>query len=366
MVKNKIKNILNGQYILVLFIFSILIIISGCKKNPVTPPDNSGVDTTSHNFVWQADTLGVYPSYLQSVWGTDANNVYAVGLIIYSYSPYKFTAIVHWDGAKWTSMDYEEGWLNSIYGFGKNDIWAVGYWQVDYNRYALITHWDGKSWTTWKLQQYKVLSAVWGTSSSNLYAVGEAGLVLHYNGTNWTQQQSRTELSIVDIWGVDNSHIFASGLQGSTASGILLESDGHLWNTIMKGVINPDSSTLYGEFESVWGNSSDKLILVGSLCYEGTTENWKLSDIPYNSPGNNIVGLTAMNHVRGDASNNIFICGDRDLIIHWNGKSWNIYYQFFDKTKQSSLDGVWVKDKSVFIVGYENSLSQAIIYRGVQ
>ena len=109
------------KYILFVSItFAVIVfLIDGCKKNPVAPPNNNGTDTTSHNFIWTADTLGVYPSYLHGVWGTDLNNVYAVGLIIYSYSPYTFTGIIHWDGTKWTSMDYHEGWLNSIYGFGK-------------------------------------------------------------------------------------------------------------------------------------------------------------------------------------------------------------------------------------------------------
>ena len=353
------------KYLLVSIIIILLLTDIGCKKNPISPSNNNGADTTSHSVLWQADTMGVYPSYLHGVWGTDVNNVYAVGLIIYSYNPYSFTAIIHWDGTKWTSMDYHEGWLNSIYGFGKNDIWSVGSWNLDYNQYSLIAHWDGNSWTTWKFQQYGNLFAVWGTSSSNLYAVGAGGLILHYDGSNWIQQQSGTTMLLRDVWGIDDKHIFASGDQDSTGGGVLLESDGNSWRTITKGG-NIDSTTLYGEFFSVWSSSINKLILVGSLCYEGTPGNWKLSDIPYNSPGNNLIGLTGMNYVRGDAANNVFICGYRDLIIHWNGNSWFIYNQFFDKTKQSSLNGIWVKDKNVFIVGYENGISQAIVYRGTQ
>lgn len=355
------------KYSLILLIIYLLLLGSGCKKNPVVvPPDNKGGgDTTSHNFVWQADTIGIYPSYLHGVWGTDINNVYAVGLVFFSYSPYTFTAIMHWDGLKWTSLDYHEGDLSSIYGFGENDIFAVGAWQVDNNRYALITHWDGKSWTTWKLQQYNQLLAVWGINSSNLYAVGWNGLILHYDGSAWTKQESGITMVLRDVWGMDDKHIFASGYQESTGEGVLLQSDGNSWKTITKGG-NIDSTTLYGQFKSVWGNTINKLILVGSLSYEGSPEYWKLSDIPYNSPGENLRGLSAMNCVRGSASNNVFICGDRDLIIHWNGKSWHIYNQFFNKAKQSSLWRIWTKDKSVFIVGYENSSSQAIVYRGTQ
>jgi hypothetical protein len=233
-------------------------------------------------------------------------------------------------------------------------------------RIALITHWDGQSWTTWEPQQYGELTAVWGTNSSNLYAVGAAGLVIHYDGSNWTQQQSGTSVDLNYIWGLDNTHIFATSFESNTGTGTLLESNGNSWNIVTTGGINPDSTTLYGDFKSIWGSSVNKLNLVGSLSYEGSPGNWKLSNIPDNSEGNNLIGLTGMNHVSGAASNDIFICGDRDLMIHWNGASWYIYNQFFSKTKQSSLQGVWMQNNYVCITGYENSLSEAIVYRGVQ
>ena len=90
-----------------------------------TEPGN-GSDTTSHAFVWTADTIGIYFSSLRDVWGTDINNVYAVGLVILSDSPYTYTAIMHWDGTKWSSSNYLEGSLYGIYGFNANDIWVVG------------------------------------------------------------------------------------------------------------------------------------------------------------------------------------------------------------------------------------------------
>ena len=150
----------------------------------------------------------------------------------------------------------------------------------------------------------------------------------------------------------------------------MLQSDGKSWKTITIGItqagISIDSAKLYGNFSGIWTNSQDRLILVGSLCYEGYPGYWKLSDIPNNTPINNFYGLSFMRAVLGSASDNIFVCGDRDLMIHWNGGSWYIYNQFFDKSKQSSLTGIWVKNNSVFVVGYENSGNEAIVYKGTQ
>lgn len=354
-----------SKYSLIIIVL-VVINITSCKINPLSSPTNNLPDTTSHNYSWQIDTIGIYPSNIDGVWGTDRNNVYAVGLIFYSYSPYTFTGITHWDGEKWNSMDYHEGYLHDIYGFGSNDIWAVGHWQVDYNQYALITHWNGSTWATWKLQQYPGLYGIWGSSSSNIYAVGTGGIIIHYDGSSWVKQSSGTSMDLVDICGIDTNNIYICGFATSTASGILLNYTGNTWNTVTMGGVTNDSLKLFGEFESLWRNSKKNLYLVGSLSYEGLPGNWKMSDIPNNSPGPNLTGLASMECVRGSEDNNVFICGSRDLIIHWNGRSWNIYNQFFDKSKQSSLHGIWTKDKNVFIVGYENGLSQAIVYRGNQ
>ncbi len=258
------------SYFSILFLLPFLFLNVECKKETTIEPSFKQLDTTSHNFAWTADTIGIYPSYLHGIWGSDVNNVYAVGLIVLSNPPaYAYTGIMHWDGTLWTSQDYQEGDLRGIFGFGPNDIWAVGSWSIDYNPYSLITHWDGKTWTTWKPQQYNLLSALWGTSSSNLYAVGLSGLILHYDGKAWTQQQSGTTMDLADIWGTDNSHIWAAGYQTSTGDGVLLQYDGVSWKTITRGGNTSDTS-LYGNFYGVWCNSTDKIILVGSLCYEGT------------------------------------------------------------------------------------------------
>lgn len=348
------------------YTYQAMSLYDGHITNRTDPVQVTTLDTTSHQFTWAMDTLGIYPSDLHGVWGTDANNVYAVGLIFYSYDPYRFTGIVHWDGTQWTSMEYHEGDVNDIYGFGPDDIWAVGSYQVGYEGFALIAHWDGQQWTTWKHHEYGGLAAVWGTSSSNLYAVGANGLILHYDGQQWIPQESGTSLSLNDIFGLNSKHIYVTGKELSSGSGVLLRYNGKTWRTLTRGGYPQDSAMLYGIFRSVWASSSRKLYVVGALSYEGVPGNWMLSEIPYNAPGDNLVGLTAMNRVRGTTSSNVFICGDRNLMIHWNGNSWHLYHQFFDKTKNSSLKDIWTQNENIFVVGYEGGLSSAVIYRGTQ
>jgi len=190
-----------------IFLLTLVIILSSSACHKSKEP--SGSDTTSHSFVWTADTIGTYFSSLRDVWGTDVNNVYAVGYIVLSDSPYTYTAIMHWDGTQWTSSNYQDGTLDGIYGFSANDIWVVGEVPLAGSPYELISHWDGRKWNSTEFNQYGPLTKIWGTNSSSVNAVGLGGLILYYDGHSWNQQQSGTSLDLRSVWGIDDSHVYA-------------------------------------------------------------------------------------------------------------------------------------------------------------
>ena len=47
----------------------------------------------------------------------------------------------------------------------------------------------------------KVLNGVWGSSSSDVYAVGQLGGILHYDGDSWSKMASGTSIGLSGIWG---------------------------------------------------------------------------------------------------------------------------------------------------------------------
>jgi len=53
------------------------------------------MDTTSHNFIWEIDTLGIGGSYLNDVAIIDENNIWVVGNIETDTATYN---AAHWDG----------------------------------------------------------------------------------------------------------------------------------------------------------------------------------------------------------------------------------------------------------------------------
>lgn len=334
--------------ILIVILLTALFNFSCDTTEPLTNGGNN-VDTTSHEFNWAIDTIGGLSSNLNDVWGIDENNVYAVGLVILSLSPFNVANIMHWDGAEWRKIEYLEGTLFSIYGFEKNDIWVCGYWRVDDNAYALISHWDGVEWRTWKFNEFPGLNSIWGTSSQNMYAVGTEGTILHYNGNAWQKMSSGITEELREIWGINDREIYAVGNSRTTFNGIILKFNGQQWIKINDHTFRPDKPS--GELLSVWGGSSNRFYVDRFMGHDTT---WALVDWPRDN--------TLIDDIFGSAENNIFAVGSFDLIMHYNGNTFHRYH-FYKKPSGGRLKGIFATQSHVFIVGSSQEF-KGVVYRG--
>ena len=95
---------------------------------------------------------------------------------------------------------------------------------------ASTSHW------TWQnpLVQGNALRRVWGTSPSDIFAVGDSGTILHYDGSTWSSMISGTDYRLDDIWGSSPSDVFAVGFSQSTTIGIILHYDGFNWSCLRR------------------------------------------------------------------------------------------------------------------------------------
>jgi hypothetical protein len=71
---------------------------------------------------------------------------------------------------------------------------------------------------------------IWGTSPSDIFAVGEAGLILHYDGATWSLMDTPTTSNLLDIWGTAPDNVFAVGREGA-----LLHYNGVEWRRMTSG-----------------------------------------------------------------------------------------------------------------------------------
>jgi hypothetical protein len=162
--------------------------------------------------VYDGTTLG---GAVLSAWGTGPDDVYVVGGPLGDSG---FSAVaVHYDGSAWTRLS--PGGTDSFWwvsGSGKNDVWMVG-------ENGRITHWDGSSFQEHAFATTATIWGVWAASPSDAWAVGgtpEGGtakpndLVLHWDGSSWTQQMlPGTPLgrALNKVWGSASTDLYAVG-----------------------------------------------------------------------------------------------------------------------------------------------------------
>ncbi len=138
-----------------------------------------------------------------------------------------------------------------IWGTSATDLWAVG-------RRGYIGHFDGQVWTTHPSGTDLDLTGVWGTSSADVWAVGENGTILHYDGSAWNAWQSGTGVDLDAVWGTSPVQAWAVGHgwnDEDPGHRVLLRLTDGAWTL-------EDSST--GTARDIWGTSSQDVYAVGA------------------------------------------------------------------------------------------------------
>jgi hypothetical protein len=74
---------------------------------------------------------------------------------------------------------------------------------------AFILHYDGVAWTRTEIPGASSLAGLWGSSASDVYAVGNG--IFHYDGQTWTKIDER---SGADIWGPSPTDVYVVGASG--------------------------------------------------------------------------------------------------------------------------------------------------------
>lgn len=190
-------------------------------------------------------------AYLDGIWGSASNDLYAVG-----------DAIYHYDGTAWTRMAGAAGldryYLYAISGSAPNDVVAVGDW------YA-VQRWDGTRWnavgtlpgtypgfflsvwvvdastafigaddgTIFRLSAANTLTSLgrqsdcaitglWATRATDVYAITGCGEVLRYDGTTWRVQTTSPDDALYGIHGLANG----GGAWVGGTGGVLLHGTG--------------------------------------------------------------------------------------------------------------------------------------------
>ncbi len=322
------------------------------------------LDTTSHNFTWQTFEFGQHSSsVLYDVAIINENDIWAVGEIYMNDSlgnpdPNSYNAI-HWNGQSWElkKIGGYGGWAcHTVFAFTANDIWFEG-----------TIHWNGASYNVYKNGWPLMpngdgwqVNKMWGSSSNDLYAVGNNGNIARYNGSSWTKIESGTSLPINDIYGRENPEngklkilcVAADAFTNSGVRAIKINSS----NTVEQ----VNTTGLKWSISSVWFLTGYKYFIVGN----GLFNNSVLGAAWLDLNENRTITQNYMDFIRGTGFNNIIVVGAFGEVIHFNGVHWKSIKDDQTTLTNGSYFKVDVKGQIIVSVGYNNS--KAVILLGLQ
>lgn len=310
------------------------------------------LDTTSHNFTWEIFEFGGArgSSVLYDVAIVKENDIWAVGEIhtaetdtfdsLGNWVP-PFNA-VHWNGLEWELVRFMVpgpgfGEIYSVFAFGPNDVWMGQ---------GSARHWDGQQWTIYNSNNgfpgaFRIRK-IWGTSSENLYFVGDNGNIVHYNGQSWQRIESGTETTIQDIWGVQDSECGEWEIL-CAVSEVAEPGERKILRISPNNGIDTLAWIANRRALSIWFHSFKRIFACGDgVSIRNPNGFWQFIDAlpPYTKEC-----------IRGNHINDLFVVGHFGLVGHYNGVSWQNY-------PEVSITGIYFscdfKEDLMVAVGFRN------------
>ena len=329
------------------------------------------MDTTTHNFTWRMDTLGITSSVLYDVAIVNDTLAYAAGAI------YKLDNLGNWDPnaynlAKWNGHTWELMRIQfytfcgqpgtgsypakSIFAFSPTDIW-IGM------EGSQVVRWNGQNQSTPMCTPVSI-NKLWGENANSVWAVGNNGGIAHYNGITWQRLESGTTISLTDVRGSsDGNVVWACGYRSDLSESILLQHTGSLWQTVAHTVngVGYWRDSLSGLMGSVWSSRRREITFVaaGGVVYKvpvGSHGEAKLVWLP-----SSVVGF--FTRIRGSDMNNMFVAGQSGTLAHFNGLTWHRYDQFFSLTTGAHLYSVTCAGRYIAAIGESGVVIMGEQYR---
>ncbi len=342
-----------------------------------TPIDSSSellvptLDTTSHEYFFQIDTLGDgNSSVLRDVFILNDTIAYAVGEIYKKDSTGQFETDAYnaavWNGKEWVLKRIQfytfcgPGSLtgpypaNAVFAFDDGEIWIASQSQ--------IAKWKNGVQISITCLPVSV-NKIWGSSKNNVYTAGPLGQIGFYNGVSWRRLESGTDVNLLDVWGSpDGSIVWACGWEDFKPTVLLRYQNGVCYKQ-------------YEDYEHRFQIRNDSLS--GSLVsgiMSGKYGFYLLSDAGLYKALSTTTGLAKRIpfpitwsgfpwRLRGTGINNLIIVGEYFMLGHFNGSTFRHFYELQGYGRLTSVDQ---KNNFVFAVGYlfDPIHSKGIIIRG--
>ncbi|MFI5253711.1 MAG: hypothetical protein ACHQQQ_14920, partial [Bacteroidota bacterium] len=314
------------------YTYNLLRTYNGAAIDSALPVHMTTLDTTTHNFTWQIDTMGYLTSYLYDAAIINDNDFWVVGSI-YDRDSSGGTTVDSYCAVEWTpaGWNYKKfyypyidprgikynllvGELRNIFALSPTDIWLGGW-----------LHWDGTTITRYFMRDTFLtftdnIGQIWGPSSNDLWDVGTGGSINHFDGTRWSKVLSGITSDITDVYGSpDGKTVWFCGWFDFEPTSLLRYRNGKV-ETIYNSfnyLYTYDTTRITGATMSVWTNGNRRVFpLTWYNLYEASSDTrGEGKTVRKTDPS----AAWSFLRVRGNAINDIVVVGYNGLIWHYNG-----------------------------------------------
>jgi len=181
--------------------------------------------------------------------------------------------------------------------------------------------------------------AIWGTSDTDIFAVGDFGTIEHYDGKKWVKQNSSSSRHLSDVWGTSPTNVYAVGEVDTTSQPYkttLLHYNGMQWSHVNTGL------SAYS-LHAIHGTAANRIWAVGGatvvMYFNGAK--WTKTD----------VGVTGWHRTVFALNNsNVWLGGDAASMYNFDGTKWNL--STTGSPKAQIFYGLWgTNNKYLWAVG---------------
>lgn len=222
----------------------------GFGPSDVTVVGNRGTIVHFDGGVWTKQASPTTED-LWGIWGAAPNDLWAVGGRGLAEGQ---ATLLHFDGATWStarlpSLQKPNVWqLLKVWGTDAENVYAVG-------QRGVVLHWDGHAWTEELVGASDDLVSLWGTDREHIVAVGgrSNGIVSVWDGKVWHTTSLAPLPGLNGIWMRTPRKAHVAGAYGTLAA---------LDLTTMT-VVTADVDQRQQDFHGIFGDPSGRLWAVG-------------------------------------------------------------------------------------------------------
>ncbi|MCB2203983.1 WD40 repeat domain-containing protein [bacterium] len=295
--------------------------LSACSEDtpqPIEPdPVNAApLDTTSHIFTWEFDTVAAPLSAIHGIAAVGPDDIWVSGQFYWydstgRVSPVPVGNAAHWNGKEWKYKGFNSmggrSWypLDDAAAFGPNNVWICG---------GSPYKWDGAKWTLYNYDGFYFHSGIndiWASpDQKRVCAVGYDNSCVLYapesDSFEWVNMPGEDHL--YKVHGTEDGTIYIAA--GNPNMG-----DGHVYTISTDGTVETMFRCPYGRVSNLW-HYRDTLYITWN------EHILRLVD----AKTDNLLPVTKARHhifdVIADAPNSIIATTDYNYILHFNGATW--------------------------------------------